>query len=113
MVVNADKVMLQNIIKNILLNIVEFTTPIELVTVQFKKTKTSSSVIFSNPFQEKVSNETLTYIQNLKTSKVDILQMPDHAGIWVMHLLCSSQKIKLDITANNGTFIVTLNFPNN
>jgi signal transduction histidine kinase len=113
LMVNVDKVMLQNIIKNILLNIVEFTTPIELVTVQLKKTKNSSSVIFTNPFKEKVSPETLTYIQNLNTSKVDILQMPDHAGIWVMHLLCSTQNIKLDISANNGTFIVTLNFQNN
>jgi len=108
--VQTDKVMLQSIVKNILMNIVEFTPEGEEVNVKTERKGNELEVIFNNKFKETPSDETLSYILRMETSEVHFANMPENPGLWTIHTLCNDLGIGLTVTMTNDITEVKLRF---
>jgi two-component system sensor histidine kinase/response regulator len=67
----SDKVMMQTIIRNILMNIVEFTPPAGDAEIILHHTNSKCSILFINNFNEKPTAEALAFINSIndKTNK--------------------------------------------
>lgn len=109
-IVQTDKVMLQNIVKNILLNIVEFTPVGEEVNITSIKNNGNLEVCFTNVYTESVSDETLAFIASSITEKTQIEAMPDNPGLWTISTLCQVLGIQLSITFESGKANIRLIF---
>lgn len=101
-IIQADKVMLQSIIKNILLNIIEFTPVAEEVTISVTRYDNTIRLVFVNVYQETPQDETIAFIEDMANSGVQHATMPDNPGLWTMHTLCSVLKIPLKVKLLQG-----------
>lgn len=104
----TDKVMLQVIIRNIIFNIIEFTPVGEAVDIKVYKSGTKLFVSFSNTFKEQPTEETLQFINNLKSKEIATDSMPDNPGLWCMKTLSHVLNLKLDIKLKGNQMEVLL-----
>lgn len=107
--VNTDKMMVQNILKNVILNIIEFSPVGENVDITLTNTGKQAVLTFTNVYKDAPSDETLYYIENL-ASGMDILKMPENPGIWTINTLCKQLNIDYKISLNDHAAKVVLTF---
>ena len=108
--VQTDKVMVQNVVKNILLNIVDYTPVGEEVNIKVNKVDNNLEVLFNNVYSETPSDETLAFISNLKTNEVEVDTMPGNPGLWTVNTLCKLLNIGLSISFKDSIAEIKLNF---
>lgn len=107
--VNTDKMMVQNILKNVIMNIIEFSPVGENVDIILTKTTKQAILTFTNVYKDSPSDETLVYIEDLNTG-TDVLRMPENPGIWTINNLCKQLNIDFNISLNNNAAKVVLTF---
>ncbi len=108
--ISTDKVMVQNIIRNCLMNIIEFTPQMEVVTIELSSVKEKAKLTFTNVFQGEITEEITTFINQMNLTQVDYDKMPDNGGFWVIQLLCSALHIDRKIKSDKGKFKVEFIF---
>lgn len=101
-IIQTDKVMLQSIIKNILLNIIEFTPVAEEVSIQITRYDNTIRLVFVNVYQETPQEETLAFIGEMNNEPAQYANMPDNPGLWTMHTLSTVLKMPLKVKLNDG-----------
>lgn len=105
--VKADKVMLQSIFKNLLLNIIEFTPIGEYVLINL--TKVSDNIIqltMTNVCSETPTEETIDFVNNSEIPTIN--NMPDQPGLWTVKTLCSFLEIPLSMSLKSNQLEVKL-----
>lgn len=105
--VKADKVMLQSIFKNLLLNIIEFTPIGEYVLINL--TKVSDSIIqltMTNVCSETPTEETIDFVNNSEIPTIN--NMPDQPGLWTVKTLCSFLEIPVSMSLKSNQLEVKL-----
>lgn len=107
--VNTDKIMVQNILKNILMNIIEFSPIGENVDIILAKTNKEVVLTFTNVYKDSPSDETIHFLEDLSAG-TDVLRMPENPGIWTINNLCKQLNINFDISLNNNAAKVVLTF---
>jgi signal transduction histidine kinase len=108
--VQTDKVMVQNVVKNILLNIVDYTPVGEEVNIKVDRVGNTLEVLFNNVYTETPADETLAFISSYQTSEVDVDTMPGNPGLWTVNALCKLLDIGLTIDIKNNLAEVKLAF---
>ena len=92
--IKTDRIILQSIIKNLLLNVIEFTPIAGYVQISIIKQIEEGTVLFSitNVYSEKPSDETSDFV---KSTDVTVFNtMPDNPGLWTIKMLCAVLNIK-------------------
>ncbi|MCZ2141543.1 MAG: hypothetical protein LC096_09170 [Bacteroidia bacterium] len=110
--IDSDKVMIQSIIKNIILNIIEFTPEGDEATIKSIKQGGELQLIFTNKFTETPSEETMEFLNQLN-EQPQFDKMPGNPGLWTIHTLCNLLNIGLSITLKNNLAEVKLSLPHN
>ena len=106
-IVKADKVMLQSIFKNLLLNIIEFTPVGEYVLINL--TKVSDNIIqltMTNVCSETPTEETIDFVNNSEIPNIN--NMPDQPGLWTVKTLCSFLEIPVSMSLKSNQLEVKL-----
>lgn len=105
--VKADKVMLQSIFKNLLLNIIEFTPIGEYVLINL--TKVADNIIqltMTNVCSETPTEETIDFVNNSEIPTIN--NMPDQPGLWTVKTLCSFLEIPVSMSLKSNQLEVKL-----
>lgn len=105
--VKADKVMLQSIFKNLLLNIIEFTPIGEYVLINL--TKVSDNIIqltMTNVCSETPTEETIEFVNNTEIPNIN--NMPDQPGLWTVKTLCTFLEIPILMSLKSNQLEVKL-----
>jgi signal transduction histidine kinase len=105
--VKADKVMLQSIFKNLLLNIIEFTPIGEYVLINL--TKVSDNIIqltMTNVCSETPTEETIEFVNNTEIPNIN--NMPDQPGLWTVKTLCTFLEIPISMSLKSNQLEVKL-----
>lgn len=106
-IVKADKVMLQSIFKNLLLNIIEFTPVGEYVLINL--TKASDNIIqltMTNVCSETPTEETIDFVNNSEIPTIN--NMPDQPGLWTVKTLCTFLEIPVSMSLKSNQLEVKL-----
>lgn len=106
-IVKADKVMLQSIFKNLLLNIIEFTPIGEYVLINL--TKVSDNIIqltMTNVCSETPTEETIEFVNNTEIPNIN--NMPDQPGLWTVKTLCTFLEIPISMSLKSNQLEVKL-----
>ena len=107
--VNADKVMLQSVIKNLLLNIIEYSPTEENVIISLsKKNEVALQLIMQNVCSEIPSKEILNFVNS--TSVPDVYSMQNQPGLWTIRTLCAHMEIPIFMSLNSNQLEVKLSF---
>ncbi len=109
-IIKVDKVMLQSIIKNLLLNVIEFTPVGEYVLINLTRINDG----FIQLMMQNVCNETPVddVVAFLNGSEIpDISNMPNQPGLWTIKMLCAFLEIPLSATFASNQFEVKLQIP--
>ncbi len=105
--VKADKVMLQSILKNLLLNIIEFTPVGEYVLVNLTKGSNNTiQLTLTNVCSEIPSEETIDFVNNSDIPNIN--NMPDQPGLWTVKTLCTFLEIPLSMSLKSNQLEVKL-----
>lgn len=107
--VKTDKVMLQSIVKNVLMNIIEFTPEGEEVNIKTEKKGNLLELTFNNKFSETPPDEALAFILELD-KEVHFANMPENPGLWTIQTLTKEIDIKLSMSMNDNLAEVKLVF---
>lgn len=107
--VRTDRVMLQSIVKNVLMNIIEFTPEGEEVNIKTEKKGNYLELTFNNKFSETPPDEATAFIIDLDKD-THFANMPENPGLWTIHTLCKEISIKLNISMSDNLAEVKLGF---
>jgi signal transduction histidine kinase len=106
-IVKADKVMLQSILKNLLLNIIEFTPIGEYVLINLTKINEGHiQLTLVNVCAETPSEDTINFVNSLDMPSVH--NMPDQPGLWTVKTLCSFLEIPISMSLKSNQLEVKL-----
>jgi signal transduction histidine kinase len=109
-IVKVDKVMLQSIIKNLLLNIIEFAPVGEYVLINLTKNVAQKlTLTLQNVCTEAPTDEVIEFLNSTDIPKIN--NMPDYPGLWTVRTLCALLEIPLSVTLSNNQFEVKLEIP--
>ena len=108
--VNTDKMMMQNIFKNIILNIIEFSPVGENVDITLKNDKDMLVLTFVSTYKDEPSDEVHKFIISFNQQPADFLKMPESPGLWTIATLCLALGIKVDMhfKQNKATVILSI-----
>ncbi len=105
--VNADKVMLQSVIRNLLLNIIEYSPAEKKVIISLSKpNEFAMQLIMQNFCVEIPSEQTINFVNN--TSTADINAMPNQPGLWTVRTLCALMEIPISLSIISNQLEVKL-----
>ncbi len=106
--VKTDRMILQGIIKNLLLNVIEFTPIAGYVQISTTHQTNPNVLVLSitNVYAEKPSDETTTFVKNEEVTVFNT--MPDNPGLWTVKMLCSILNIKFTMDLNDNQVEVKL-----
>lgn len=105
--VNADKVMLQSVIRNLLLNIIEYSPAEKKVIISLSKpNEVAMQLIMQNFCVEIPSEQTINFVNN--TSIADINAMPNQPGLWTVRTLCALMEIPISLSIISNQLEVKL-----
>lgn len=105
--VKADKVMLQSIFKNLLLNIIEFTPVGEYVLINLTKVSDNTiQLTMTNVCSETPTEETIDFVNNSEIPNIN--NMPDQPGLWTVKTLCTFLEIPVSMSLKSNQLEVKL-----
>jgi signal transduction histidine kinase len=106
-IVKADKVMLQSIFKNLLLNIIEFTPVGEYVLINLTKVSDNTiQLTMTNVCSETPTEETIDFVNNSEIPNIN--NMPDQPGLWTVKTLCTFLEIPVSMSLKSNQLEVKL-----
>lgn len=109
-IIKVDKVMLQSVLKNLLLNIIEFAPVGEYVLINLTKSGANNlTLTLQNVCTETPSDEVIEFLNN--TEMPNINNMPNQPGLWTVKTLCALLEIPISVTLNGNQFEVKLQIP--
>lgn len=109
-IIKADKVMLQSIIKNLLLNIIEFTPVGQYVLISLTKTSDKCiQLVMQNVCSETPTDEVIEFFNNTEIANIN--NMPNQPGLWTVKTLCAFLEIPVSVSFSNNQFEVKLQIP--
>ncbi|MBP9185757.1 MAG: HAMP domain-containing histidine kinase [Bacteroidia bacterium] len=106
--VKTDRMILQGVIKNLLLNVIEFTPVagyVQIITSN-KFDENLVQLTITNVYAEKPSEETMMFIKN--TDETVFNTMPDNPGLWTVKMLCGLLNINFSMDLKDDQVEVTL-----
>jgi signal transduction histidine kinase len=107
--VNTDKMMVQSVLKNILMNIIEFAPSGDNVDIILTQANNNVVVTFTNTFKDNPSDETQGFIAQMN-EETDLLKMPENPGLWTINALCKKLEIDVSVSLDNQHAKVVLTF---
>jgi signal transduction histidine kinase len=109
-IIKVDKVMLQSVLKNLLLNIIEYTPVGEYVLINLTKTNNKSiQLVMQNVCSETPAEEVLGFFNSTQISNIN--NMPNQPGLWTVKTLCVFLEIPVSVNYSNNQFEVKLQIP--
>lgn len=109
-IVNTDKVMVQNMVKNILLNLVEFTPASDNVDIHLTKANNQAVLVVKNHVKSAPTEETLQFLKQTFTEP-DLTRMPETPGLWAITSLGLTLGLQVTINLTDSLATVTVVFP--
>ncbi len=109
-IIKVDKVMLQSVLKNLLLNIIEFAPVGEYVLINLTKDNEQTFILTSqNVCTETPSDEVIDFLNSKEIPNIN--NMPNQPGLWTVRTLCTLLEIPISATLINNQFEVKLRIP--
>lgn len=109
-IIKVDKVMLQSVLKNLLLNIIEFAPVGEYVLINLTKSGANNlTLTLQNVCTETPSDEVIEFLNNTEIPNIN--NMPNQPGLWTVKTLCALLEIPISVTLNGNQFEVKLQIP--
>lgn len=109
-IIKVDKVMLQSVLKNLLLNIIEFAPVGEYVLINLTKSGANNlTLTLQNVCTETPSDEVIEFLNNTEIPNIN--NMPNQPGLWTVKTLCALIEIPISVTLNGNQFEVKLQIP--
>lgn len=109
-IIKVDKVMLQSVLKNLLLNIIEFAPVGEYVLINLTKSGANNlTLTLQNVCTENPSDEVIDFLNNTEIPNIN--NMPNQPGLWTVKTLCALLEIPISVTLNGNQFEVKLQIP--
>ena len=109
-IIKVDKVMLQSVLKNLLLNIIEFAPVGEYVLINLTKDNEQTFILtLQNVCTETPSVEVIYFLNSKEIPNIN--NMPNQPGLWTVRTLCTLLEIPISATLINNQFEVKLRIP--
>jgi signal transduction histidine kinase len=109
-IIKVDKVMLQSVLKNLLLNIIEFAPVGEYVLINLTKDNEQTFILtLQNVCTETPSDEVIDFLNSKEIPNIN--NMPNQPGLWTVRTLCTLLEIPISATLINNQFEVKLRIP--
>lgn len=109
-IIKVDKVMLQSVLKNLLLNIIEFAPVGEYVLINLTKDNEQTFILtLQNVCTETPSDEVIDFLNSKEIPNIN--NMPNQPGLWTVRTLCTRLEIPISATLINNQFEVKLRIP--
>lgn len=109
-IIKVDKVMLQSVLKNLLLNIIEFAPVGEYVLINLTKDNEQTFILtLQNVCTETPSDEVIDFLNSKEIPNIN--NMPNQPGLWTVRTLCTLLEIPISATLFNNQFEVKLRIP--
>lgn len=109
-IIKVDKVMLQSVLKNLLLNIIEFAPVGEYVLINLTKDNAQTlTLTLQNVCTETPSDEVIDFLNSKEIPNIN--NMPNQPGLWTVRTLCTLLEIPISATLINNQFEVKLRIP--
>lgn len=106
-IIKVDKVMLQSVLKNLLLNIIEFAPVGEYVLINLTKDNEQTFILtLQNVCTETPSDEVIDFLNSKEIPNIN--NMPNQPGLWTVRTLCTLLEIPISATLINNQFEVKL-----
>jgi signal transduction histidine kinase len=106
-IINADKVMIESVIKNLLLNIIEYTPVGEIVMISLSKfDEQLIQLTMLNVCSEIPSEETINLVNSTRVP--DVNTMPNQPGLWTVRTLCAHMEIPIAMSLKSNQLEVKL-----
>lgn len=106
-IIKFDKVMLQSVLKNLLLNIIEFAPVGEYVLINLTKDNEQTFILtLQNVCTETPSDEVIDFLNSKEIPNIN--NMPNQPGLWTVRTLCTLLEIPISATLINNQFEVKL-----
>jgi len=106
-IVNADKGMIQSVIKNLLLNIIEYTPVGEMVMINLSKfNEHLIQLTMLNVCSEIPSQETINLVNSSRVP--DVNAMSNQPGLWTVRTLCAHMEIPITMSLKSNQLEVKL-----
>jgi signal transduction histidine kinase len=108
--IKVDKVMLQSVLKNLLLNIIEFAPVGDQVLINLTKCDTNNIILtLQNGYSEIPTDEIIEFLNNTEIPNIN--NMPNQPGLWTVKTLCALLKIPISVNLNRNKFQLKLQMP--
>lgn len=109
-IIKVDKVMLQSVLKNLLLNIIEFAPVGEYVLINLTKDNEQTFILtLQNVCTETPPDEVIDFLNSKEIPNIN--NMPNQPGLWTVRTLCTLLEIPISATLINNQFEVKLRIP--